>query len=181
MNNENVEFLKLIVSNTQESIFLVNIHHVILFSNLLSNDFIGSNILSYISKYHTKRFEQGIKDVVFSKKSLNMEFKAKFSDERLTWFNGRVSPIMKDNEDKSLLIFISDVSEKRNKILKEKDTKRKRLMKANERINMLEKMIELLDVKKNIRYKEYIISIDEFINNPFYKKIKVEDIKIIDD
>lgn len=181
MSNENMEFLKLIVSNTQESIFLVNIHHVVLFSNLTTNDFIGSNILDYISKYHTKRFEQGLKDVVFSKKSLNMEFKAKFSNEKLTWFNGRVSPIMKDNEVKSLLIFISDASEKRKRALKEKDIGRKRLMRANNRIEFLEKVIELLAGKKSVQYRDYIIDLKEFINNPFYKKIKLEDIHIIDE
>ena len=182
MDSNNLDFVNLIVSHIQDSILLLNIHKIILFTNFENDsNIIGKNLSDFISKHHIKKFDIGFKDSILSKKSVNIEIKARFIQNRMKWFTCRLSSIIKENDVKSILVFISDISEKRKKMLKDKEEVSKKLKKANDRMKVLEKIIGLLTVNRKIIYKDILITFDEFLNNPHYRNIRIENIQIIDE
>ena len=92
--------------------------------------------------------EETIQNSFNTKKSINLEIKAKMRNDKTGWFSVRISPVLKNNKVKSILLFLSDITEKRYLQLKRQKQIRNDFKKLKKKNRKLEDIIAALRSNK---------------------------------
>lgn len=113
MGKYTTEFMKLVIQNTPDLIYLINREGKILISNIDTQSHNGISLYNYILKPYHKRIKTFLHEVVSSKKPLNCQVKAKFMFGKSGWYSLRISPVIKSGKVNSVIIFAADISERK--------------------------------------------------------------------
>ena len=146
MGENGINFLQLVFDNIGDDIFLINKSGIILSSNLAN--FSERPIFDFIDRQHKTKMEETIQNSFNTKKSINLEIKAKMRNDKTGWFSVRISPVLKNNKVKSILLFLSDITEKRYLQLKRQKQIRNDFKKLKKKNRKLEDIIAALRSNK---------------------------------
>lgn len=172
MDTDISDFFQKVIEHTAESIFLINAAGTVVFAAQESNKkFEGKVFLKAISKIHHKRIQKTITDAFSSKRATTCELRGWIGVSRSAWFSCRISPVLKNNEVSSALVFASDITKRRAENLAYKKKLQKKFHKSNKRTRAVENILTMCPITKKVQFKDQWLSIENFLWEQYGFKI----------
>ncbi len=164
MDTDIAEFFKTIIEHTSESIFLINASGLIVFAGQETNKKLeGKSFLDVVSKTHHGRIRKAISDAFKSKRPITCELKGWIVTPRASWFSCRISPVLKEKNVTSAVIFASDITDRRAENLMYKKRVQQKLRKYQQRSRAVENILTMCARTKKIQFNDEWLSIEDFL------------------
>ena len=164
MANYDLEFLEKVLEHLQESVFLINSAGIVLIAaNETQHGLVGDHITEHVSKAHGNRLCRSISEAFRSKRAVTCEVKGRLGKPREAWFSFRISPVLRDDEAVSAMLFASDITERRSRDLARKKRDRNRYRNERNRRRAVENILTMCAKTKKVRFRGEWLSIEDFL------------------
>jgi len=160
------DFFQLVVEHTDERIFLLSSTGSIMLSAAeVDRDAEGTFILDHVAKSHHNRLKRALDEALSSGRPVTCEIKGSLpgDKEAAGWFSCRLSPVLKEGDVKSLLLFAADITERRASELVRKKRQRSRKTRQGERLRALENILTMCAESKQVFFEGQWMDIEDFL------------------